>query len=93
MELIQHSIIDTNTNEVVNIIDYETEQTGVPPGLEDNLLCVKSDEAGIGWTYINGVFDNPNREAEREAEEQLAKMPTIESLLEKIEALESKLKG
>ncbi len=92
MELIRHSIIDTNTNEVVNIIEYETEQTGVPSGLEDNLLCVKSDEANIGWKYINGVFDNPNREAEREAEEQLAKIPTIESLLEKIEALEKRVK-
>lgn len=92
MELIRHSIIDTNTNEVVNVIDYETEQTGVPPGLEDNLLCVKSDETGIGWTYINGVFDNPNRETEREAKEQLAKTPTIESLLEKIEALEKRVK-
>ena len=92
MELIRHSIIDTNTNEVVNIIDYETEQTGVPPGLEDNLLCVKSDEACIGWTYIGGVFDNPNKEAEREAEEKLANMPTIESLLAKIEALEKRVK-
>ena len=91
MELIRHCIIDTNTNIVVNIIEYETGQTGIPPGLEDNLICVKSDEAGIGWTYINGVFDNPNKEAEQKEAEKLANTPTIESLLERIAKLEKKV--
>jgi hypothetical protein len=58
MSLIRHCIIDTNTNLVVNIIEYETEQTGVPPGLEDHLLCVKSDTGEIGGTYENGVITN-----------------------------------
>jgi hypothetical protein len=57
--MIRHCIIDTNTDLVVNIIDYETEQTGVPPGLEEHLLCVKSDEGQIGGTYENGVITNP----------------------------------
>ena len=59
MNLIRHCIIDTNTNLVVNIIDYETEQTGIPPGLEEHLLCVKSDTGEIGGTYENGVITNP----------------------------------
>ena len=92
MELIRHCIIDTNTNKVINVIEYETEQTGIPPGLEDNLICVKSDEANIGWTYIDGVFDNPNKEAEQKEEERIAKIPTIESLLERIAKLEKKVK-
>jgi len=92
MELIRHCIIDTNTNTVVNAIEYETEQTGIPPGLEDSLICVKSDEANIGWTYIDGVFDNPNKEAEQKEEERIAKIPTIESLLERIAKLEKKVK-
>jgi len=57
--MIRHCIIDTNTNLVVNIIDYETEQTGIPFGLEENLLCVKSDTGQIGGTYENGVITNP----------------------------------
>ena len=58
MSLIRHCIIDTTTNLVVNIIDYETEQTGVPAGLETHLLCVKSDTGEIGGTYANGVITN-----------------------------------
>ncbi len=59
MSLIRHCIVDTTTNIVVNIIDYETEQTGIPPGLENNLLCVKSDTGEIGGTYADGVITNP----------------------------------
>ena len=57
--MIRHCIIDTNTNLVVNIIDYETEQTGVPIGLEEHLLCVKSDIGQMGGTYADGVITNP----------------------------------
>jgi hypothetical protein len=57
--MMRHCIIDTNTNLVVNIIEYETEQTGVPPGLEAHLLCVKSDTGQIGGTYADGVITNP----------------------------------
>jgi hypothetical protein len=59
MNLIRHCIIDTNTNLVVNIIEYETEQSGVPAGLEEHLLCVASDEGQIGGTYANGIITNP----------------------------------
>jgi hypothetical protein len=59
MNLIRHCIIDTTTNLVVNIIDYETEQTSIPLGLETHLLCVKSDTGEIGGTYENGVITNP----------------------------------
>ncbi len=57
--MIRHCIIDTNTNLVVNIIDYGTEQTGIPPGLEEHLLCVKSDTGQIGGIYADGVITNP----------------------------------
>ena len=70
MSLIRHCIINITTNLVVNIIDYETEQTGVPPGLESNLLCVKSDTGQIGGTYANGVITNPPQP--KPTEEQLA---------------------
>lgn len=57
--LIRHCIIDTTTNLVVNIVDYETEQSGVPNGLEDTLSVVPSTEGQIGATYAEGVFTNP----------------------------------
>ena len=69
MTLIRHCIVDTNTNIVVNIIDYEALQTGIPTGFEiesPNLLCVQSDEGQIGGVYSNGVITNPS------TEEQLA---------------------
>ena len=48
----RYAIVNTNTNKVVNIIDYKTQQTGVPPGFETEapyLLCVANDVAGIDW--------------------------------------------
>ena len=56
MALIKHCIIDTTTNLVVNVIEYEEIQTGIPPGLNENLLCVANDVYGIGDSYVNGAF-------------------------------------
>ena len=61
MALIKHCIIDTNTNKVVNIIEYASLQDGVPPGFEDtapHLRCVPEAQAGIGWDYVDGIFIN-----------------------------------
>jgi hypothetical protein len=62
MTLIRHCIIDTEKNKVVNIIEYETEQKGVPPGFESqapHLLCVPSDIGQIGANFVNGEIVNP----------------------------------
>ncbi len=61
MDLVKHCIVDTRTNTVVNIVEYETEQTGIPLGFEESapyLLCVASSEAGIGWDYVDGLLVN-----------------------------------
>ncbi len=52
-------IVDTNTNKVVNLIEYETEQTGIPDGMSSNYLCVPSDTGEIGGEYVNGKIVNP----------------------------------
>ena len=57
--MIRHCIIDTNTNLVINIVEYENERTGVPEGLESHLLCVASETGQIGGTYNNGTITNP----------------------------------
>ena len=59
MNLIRHCIVDTTSNIVVNIIEYENNQTGVPPGLESHFLCVPSETGQIGGTYANGIITNP----------------------------------
>ena len=56
---IRHCIIDTTTNLVVNIVDYETEQSGVPNRLEDTLLVIPSVDGQINGIYANGVITNP----------------------------------
>jgi len=59
--MIRHCIVNTKTNKVVNVVDYDELQTGVPPGFESeasHLLCVSHDEAGIGWDYLDGVFED-----------------------------------
>jgi len=57
--LTRHCIIDTTTNLVVNIVDYETAQSGVPNGLSNNLLVMPSVDGQIGGTYANGILTNP----------------------------------
>ena len=62
MNLIRHCIIDTQTNLVINIVEYESEQTGVAPGFEveqPSWICVASDTGEIGATYADGVITNP----------------------------------
>ena len=59
MTLIRHCIVDTNTNLVVNVIEYDEIQNEHPPGLDLTLLCVQSDIGQIGGTYKNGVITNP----------------------------------
>ena len=55
--LLRHVILKENT--VVNVIEYETIQTGCPEGLED-VIAIASDEGQIGWTYADGIFTDPN---------------------------------
>ncbi|CAB4183547.1 hypothetical protein UFOVP1464_26 [uncultured Caudovirales phage] len=55
--LIRHNILKNNV--VVNVIEYETIQTGCPEGLED-VIAIASDDGNIGWVYADGVFTNPN---------------------------------
>lgn len=59
MKFIRHAIVDTDTNKVVNVVEYETEQTGIPPGFEVDFpqyRCVKSDVANTGDDYVDGQF-------------------------------------
>lgn len=53
-------IVNTDTNLVINVVEYETEETGIPPGFEAPLLCVPSDTGEIGGTYSGGVITNPS---------------------------------
>lgn len=52
-------IVNLQNNLVVNIIEYETQQTGTPPGMDENYLCVPSETGEIGASYLNGVLVNP----------------------------------
>ena len=55
--LIRHVILKDNV--VVNVIEYESVQTGCPEGLED-VVALASDEGQIGWTYDNNTFTDAN---------------------------------
>jgi len=55
--LIRHVILKDNV--VVNVIEYESVQTGCPEGLED-VIALASEEGQIGWTYANNTFTDPN---------------------------------
>lgn len=61
--MIRHAIVDTSTNIVVNLIDYDSDISGtIPPGMETPMLAIMSDTADIGWHYQSGKdFINPNK--------------------------------
>jgi hypothetical protein len=44
---------------VINVIDYDTPPSNPPAGFESPIIAVQSDTAGIGWTYVDGVFIAP----------------------------------
>jgi hypothetical protein len=44
---------------VINIIQYEEQPSNPPAGFESPIIAVQSDVAGIGWTYVDGVFIAP----------------------------------
>lgn len=54
----RHCIIDTQTNKVVNIIDYASEITGTPDGMDNNFIAVKSNDGQIGAAYAAGEIIN-----------------------------------
>lgn len=59
MALQRYAIVDTTTNLVVNVVEYETAPTGPPPGMGKNMLAVQSDQANAGWSYSNGTLAAP----------------------------------
>ena len=44
---------------VISIIQYEEQPSNPPPGFEAPIIAVQSDIAGLGWTYVDGVFIAP----------------------------------
>ena len=59
MNLIKHCIINTTTNLVENIVEYNEIKTGVPLGFSNDYICVASEDAQMGATYNqDGTFTN-----------------------------------
>lgn len=56
--MIRHCIVDTRTNKVVNIVDYENEIVGTPEGFDSHFIAMANTEGEIGSDYANGVIVN-----------------------------------
>lgn len=52
-----YCVIDASGN-VVNVIIWDGVSVYVPPV---GTILIQSNAAGIGWTYANDVFTNPNQ--------------------------------
>ena len=46
-------------NNVVNVVEYDSQPTTPPPGFDVGYVAVQSNTAGPGWTYENGQFVAP----------------------------------
>lgn len=84
--LIRHVILKDNV--VVNVIEYETLQTGCPEGLED-VIALASDEGQIGWTYANNTFIDPNPPVIVDIPALLP--PTPEELMAQLNAIQAQI--
>ncbi|WP_316196565.1 DUF4376 domain-containing protein [Bradyrhizobium sp. SZCCHNS3053] len=45
------AIVDTTTNKIVNVINYETSPTNPPPGFEAGFIAVQHDQVSTDWTW------------------------------------------
>lgn len=59
MSLRRYAIIDGTS--VVNAVEYEQEPSVPLDGFPDNFIAVEHPRAGVGWSYIDGEFVEPNQ--------------------------------
>jgi hypothetical protein len=59
MDLYKHCIVDSQTNLVVNLIEYEEIRTGTPPGMNDEYFCVYDPNGTVGAKYEDEKIINP----------------------------------
>lgn len=45
---------------VLNAVEYETQPIGTPSGFEEGSVAIADLWASVGWTYVDGLFINPN---------------------------------
>jgi hypothetical protein len=62
---------------VVNVIEYEIQPATPPAGFEYGHVAIQTDVVNIGWTYVNGIFTDPNPP-------EVIEMPTPKSLTDMI---------
>lgn len=55
----RYAIINTNTNIVENVVEYDNIPINPPPGFENNYIAIDSDIANPGWEYKNNQFIDP----------------------------------
>lgn len=53
-----HYCIIDGTGNVINVIIWDGVSAYTPPA---GTTLIQSNTAGIGWTYANGIFTNPNQ--------------------------------
>ncbi len=46
---------------VINYIEYESQPDNPPPSFEEGTIAILNNEIGVGYTYVDGVFIEPQR--------------------------------
>jgi hypothetical protein len=54
----RYAIIENE--QVINVIEYESDPGNPPPGFAEGVIAVQSDVANPGDHYVNGQFVSPN---------------------------------
>ena len=61
------AIVNNQTGDVVNVIEYGTAPIGCPPGFEGDFIALESETASPGWVLKNGVLSDPRPPAPKQA--------------------------
>lgn len=70
--------IINNQSLVINTIEWDGVTSWKPPA---GCTAVASDQAGIGWSYVNGQFTAPPKPPEPPAPEPVPPLTTEQKLL------------
>ena len=59
MTLKRYAIINTQTNVIENVIEFDSEPNAPVPGFEDYYIAIQNDYVGTNWNYVNGELIAP----------------------------------
>jgi hypothetical protein len=56
----RYAIVNTATNKVDNIVEYDAAPSDPPPGFDANYIAIADDKSSIGWAWDGTALSDPD---------------------------------